>query len=58
MGMPPSQQAVNFVIFAFCTLNGAHDLLGDRYRPFGRNIFQLFKPAIQKCNDENHHFIV
>ena len=52
-GRPPSQQAVNFVIFAFCTL-----LLVLGLPNFLWQTFELFKAVIQKYKDKNYNFIV
>ena len=52
-GRPPSQQAANFVIFAFCTL-----LLVLGLPKFFGQTFELFKVTIRKYNDKNCHFIV
>ena len=51
--MPPSQQAVNFVTFAFCTL-----LLVLGLPNFLWQIFELVKAVIQKYKDNNYNFIV
>ena len=52
MGMPPSKQAVNFVIFAICTL-----LLVLGLPKFFWQTFEIFNAATQKYKDKNFNFI-